>query len=47
MHEESEEAQHWDNGRGEESASSSPEASTKYGALDDRHVWNGRDGEES
>lgn len=45
MHEESEEARQWDNGQGENE--SAPEASTKYGSLDDRHVWNAKDGENS
>jgi len=47
MHEDSEEARQLDNGQGEDQVTSSPEASTKYGTLDDRHVWDAKDGEDS
>lgn len=45
MHEESEEAQHWDEGEDQDEGEPSPKA--KYGSLDDRHVWNSKDGEDA
>jgi len=46
MQAKSEDAKEWDNGQGEDPESSSPKANTKYGTLDDRHVWDAKDGED-
>lgn len=47
MQEESEEARRWASGRAEDEERSVPEASTNHGSLDDRHVWNAKDGDNS
>ena len=44
MHEESEEARHWYDGESEDGEPSS-KGETKYGTLDDRHIWT-KDGED-
>ena len=47
MHEDSEEARHWHEGESQDAVEPSAESSTRYGALDDRHVWDSRDDEDS
>ena len=39
MHEESEEAQHWHSRESEDAGEPSSKGETKFGSLDDRHVW--------
>lgn len=46
LREESEEVRQSGDGQDEDGGEDSPEASTRYGTLDDRHVWDAKDGEE-
>ena len=47
MHEDSEEARHWHEGENQDAVEPSAESSARYSALDDRHVWDSRDEEDS
>lgn len=47
LHEASEEAQQWDKSHRRNPEDFSPDTSTKYGTLDDRDIWDARDGQDS
>ena len=47
MHEDSEEARQWHEGESQDAVEPSAESSARYSALDDRHVWDSRDEDDS